>query len=62
MSKIKEEYLGDGLYVSFDGDQIRLRAPDENGDHIMYMDYHVWSAFKNYGVRVMAPIHMIAST
>ena len=27
----EETYLGDGLYVSFDGWYIRLRAPRENG-------------------------------
>lgn len=29
----KETYLGDGLYVSFDGYHIVLRAPREDGDH-----------------------------
>ena len=28
-----ESYLGDGLYASFDGFMITLRAPRENGDH-----------------------------
>ncbi len=29
----KEVYLGDGLYASFDGFQIWLRAPRIGGDH-----------------------------
>jgi hypothetical protein len=33
MTESKETYLGDGLYASFDGYQIILRAPRENGDH-----------------------------
>jgi hypothetical protein len=33
-----ETYLGDGLYASFDGWQIRLRAPRENGDHEVYLE------------------------
>ena len=33
MSEQVETYLGDGLYVSFDGYSIWLRAPRENGDH-----------------------------
>jgi hypothetical protein len=33
-----EVYLGDGLYASFDGWQVRLRAPRENGDHEVFLD------------------------
>lgn len=29
----RESYLGDGLYASFDGFMITLRAPREHGDH-----------------------------
>ena len=29
----RETYLGDGLYVSFDGWMFVLRAPREHGDH-----------------------------
>jgi hypothetical protein len=28
-----ETYLGDGLYASFDGWQVKLRAPRDGGDH-----------------------------
>jgi hypothetical protein len=31
-------YLGDGLYASFDGYQICLRAPHEDGDHVVYLE------------------------
>jgi hypothetical protein len=31
-----ETYLGDGLFASWDGWQIRLRAPRENGDDVVY--------------------------
>lgn len=34
----REVYLGDGLYASFDGWQIRLRAPRENGDHEVFLE------------------------
>jgi hypothetical protein len=37
----KETYLGDGLYASYDGDQIKLRAPREGGDHEVYLDIDV---------------------
>jgi hypothetical protein len=33
-----ETYLGDGLYASFDGYQIRLRAPREGGDHVVFLE------------------------
>src|SRR6266850_4391501 len=35
----REEYLGDGLYASFDGYQIRFRAPRGFGvDHEVFLD------------------------
>lgn len=39
-----EEHLGDGLYVSHDGYQIKLRAPRENGDHEVYLEPFVYAA------------------
>lgn len=45
MSTVKETYLGDGLYASDDGFQIALRAPREVGDHFVYMEPEVISAF-----------------
>jgi hypothetical protein len=41
----REEYLGDGLYASFDGFQVRLRAPRENGDHEVFLEAPVLQAF-----------------
>jgi hypothetical protein len=35
---VTETYLGDGLHASFDGWQIKLRAPREGGDHEVYLD------------------------
>lgn len=34
----EEHYLGDGLYASFDGWQIKFRAPREDGDHEVYLE------------------------
>ena len=33
-----EEYLGDGLFASFDGYTIWLRAPRMGGDHIVALE------------------------
>jgi hypothetical protein len=33
-----ETYLGDGLYASWDGYQIRLRAPRDGGDHEVFLE------------------------
>jgi len=33
-----EKYLGDGLYVSFDGHGFTLRAPRDGGDHWVYLE------------------------
>jgi len=43
-----EKYLGDGLYVSFDGYQFKLRAPRENGDHEVYLEPPVLKSFLEY--------------
>jgi hypothetical protein len=37
-SREHEEYLGDGLYASFDGWQVVLRAPRETGDHFVALE------------------------
>lgn len=51
---MKEEYLGDGLYVSFDGWQFCLRAPRENGDHVVYLEPYVMEQFNEYVQRALA--------
>jgi hypothetical protein len=43
-----ETYLGDGLYVSFDGFQICLRAPRIPEDHAVFLDQTVWGTLTDY--------------
>lgn len=43
-----EAYLGDGLYASFDGYSIRLRAPREGGDHEVYLEPPVLAEFERF--------------
>lgn len=43
-----ETYLGDGLYASFDGWQIKLRTPRDGGDHEVYLDTQVCRAFLDF--------------
>jgi len=50
----EETYLGDGLYASFDGWQIRLRAPGEAGDNIVYLESEVVKAFESYVCKLRA--------
>jgi len=52
-----EQYLGDGLYASSDGWQVCLRAPREDGDHIVYLEPSTLAAFERYvaGLRSNAP-------
>jgi len=33
-----ETYLGDGLYASWDGYQIRLRAPRDGDDDVIFLE------------------------
>ena len=44
----KEQYLGDGLYASFDGWMLTLRAPREAGDHWVAFEPETMKAFLLY--------------
>lgn len=44
----EEIYLGDGLYASFDGWQIRLRAPQLDGDYNVFLEPAVWANLVQY--------------
>lgn len=43
-----ETYLGDGLYASFDGFQIILRAPREEGDHWVALEPNAFIALTEF--------------
>jgi hypothetical protein len=47
-----ETYLGDGLYARFDGFSIWLRAPRENGDHVIALEPGVLAALIDYAEQV----------
>ena len=49
---VGEVYLGDGLYASFDGFQVRLRAPRGSEDHIVYLEPAVLKSFLEFIKRV----------
>lgn len=55
-----ETYLGDGLYVSFDsaGMQYKLRAPRENGDHVVYLDPGMFADLGRFVRRVVTAAHL----
>lgn len=57
MSEPKETYLGDGLYVSFDGWMITLRAPRAEGDHWVGLEPHVYRALTEFvnGLKAKEP-------
>lgn len=54
MKKENEVYLGDGLYASYDGWQFCLRAPREDGDHVVYLDGSVLREFENFRKQIEA--------
>lgn len=53
----KETYLGDGLYVCFDGYAFVLRAPRQGGDHCIAMEPDVLRAFQNFVDQIRAEVH-----
>lgn len=44
----QEAYLGDGLYASFDGYQIVLRAPRLTGDDHVFLDPTTFAALLRF--------------
>ena len=52
MTDRQESYLGDGLYASFDGFSIWLRAPREHGDHVVCLEPLILKAFIDYAMHV----------
>lgn len=55
----KETYLGDGLYASFDGYHIILRAPRGYEDHHVALEPLVFDALLEYRERVYADAKQI---
>lgn len=51
----RETYLGDGLYASFDGCAIWLRAPRETGDHVVALEPAVFDALIRYREELYRP-------
>lgn len=49
---MEEEYLGDGLYASFDGYMITLRAPRMEGDHWVGLEPEVFQNLLAFERRV----------
>jgi hypothetical protein len=45
MEMPEETYLGDGLYVVFDGGGVRLRVSGEDGDDVVYLKRDALAAF-----------------
>jgi hypothetical protein len=45
---VRETYLGDGLYASFDGFTFWLRAPREGGDHRVALEPEVLAEFLRF--------------
>ena len=45
---MQERHLGDGLFASFDGYQVKLRAPREFGDHEVFLEPGILNQFEHY--------------
>ena len=48
----KWHYLGDGLYVAFDGYQLMLRANDHSQGPTMYLEPQVLGSLNDYAARI----------
>jgi hypothetical protein len=50
---MEDEYLGDGLYASFDGWMFRLWTERENGVHEVFLEPSVVARFNAYAKHKM---------
>lgn len=55
----KEIYLGDGLYASFDGYHINLRAPRELGDHHVSLEPEVYESLIEYRNKIYEDFKLV---
>lgn len=46
-----EQFIGDGLYASYDGYQVKLRAPRDHGDDVIYLEPGVMHEFWQFVLR-----------
>jgi len=53
-----EVYLGDGVFASFDGYQIWLRTPRENGDHSIALEPPVLTSLMAYIEKLKAGVKL----
>ncbi len=51
MKPMKDEYIGDGVYVSFDGYQIWLAA-NHHENRVVALEPEVWSQLVEYAKRI----------
>jgi hypothetical protein len=49
---MSETFLGDGLFASYDGFQITLRAPRDHGDHYVVLEPTVMAEFLRFATEV----------
>lgn len=52
MAEQHETYIGDGVYASFDGFMVKLRAPRENGDHWIALEPRELAVFLGFIARL----------
>ena len=49
METLPEMYIGDGIYVSYDGYQLRLRTPGfSRQDNELFLEPQVWKILVDY--------------
>ena len=46
-----ETFIGDGLYLSFDGWYVWLRTPRAEGNHLVALERQTWIILKSYADR-----------
>lgn len=45
---IHKTYIGDGAYAEFDGFNLKLWTPRQDGEHYIYLDPQVWQTLLDF--------------
>jgi hypothetical protein len=52
MNEVIKDYIGDGVYVTWDGYAIRLSTPREDGEHWIELDAHTYAGLLRFVERL----------
>lgn len=50
--ELVQDYIGDGVYVSYQGFDIQISTPRSDGDHTVFLEPHVFAELVRFARRI----------